>query len=119
MLLPRLNASQMQIFLDEFAQAHATSFNIMLMDNSRAHTAKSLQIPENVALLFMPPASPELNPAERVWQDLKGQLAWITFDELAALEQEVIERLSAYDGATIQSLTSYPYLVDAIHVVCS
>lgn len=119
MLLPSLNAAQMQIFIDEFARAYPTSFNIVLMDNSRAHTAKCLQLPANMALVFVPPASPELNPAERVWQDLKGQLAWKTFDELAALEQEVVERLTAYDAATIQSLTSYPYLIDAIHVVCS
>lgn len=119
LLLPTLNAAQMQLFVDEFARAYPTTFNLLVMDNSRAHTAKCLHLPDNVALVFLPPASPELNPAERVWQDLKGQLAWKTFEQLAALEQEVVERLRAYDAATIQSLTSYPYLIDAIHVVCS
>jgi putative transposase len=40
------------------------------MDYSGAHTAKRLKLPPNVALVFQPAASPELNLAERVWQDV-------------------------------------------------
>jgi transposase len=119
LLLPTLNTDQMQLFIDEFATAHASSFNILLLDNAGAHVAKRLRLPANVAFVFQPPASPELNPAERVWQDLKDQLAWKTFADLEALQQEVVERLRAYDARTLQSLTSYPYLLEAIHVVCS
>lgn len=119
LVLPNLNAAQMQIFLDAFAAAHPMTFNILLMDNSGAHTAKRLRLPANVGIVFQPPASPELNPAERVWEDLKGDLAWQTFTDLDALVQELVERVAAYDAPTIQSLTSYPYLVKAIHAVCS
>lgn len=125
LLLPTLDAEAMQIFVDEFARAHPTTFNLLLMDNSGAHTAKRLKLPLNVALVFQPAANPELNPAERVWQDLKEQLAWLTFADLEALEQEIVERLNAYDADTLSALTSYPYLaqairlVQAIHVVCS
>jgi transposase len=124
-VLPALNADHMQIFLEEFAKANPTPFNILLMDNSGAHTAKRLTVPANVALVFQPVANPELNPAERVWQDLKAQLAWLTFPDLDALEREIMERVNGYDAATLRSLTSYPYLVQAIrliqaiHVVCS
>jgi transposase len=117
LLLPTLDAEAMQIFVDEFAKAHANTFNLLLLDNSGAHTAKRLKLPENVALVFQPPASPELNPAERVWQDLKEQLAWLTFADLDALEQELVERLRAYDANTLSTLTSYPYLVQAIHLI--
>ena len=43
---------------------------LLLMDYSGAHTAKRLKLPPNVALVFQPAASPELNLAERVWQDV-------------------------------------------------
>jgi len=119
LLLPTLNTDQMQLFIDEFAKVHPNSFNILLLDNAGAHVAKRLCLPANVAFVFQPPASPELNPAERVWQDLKDQLAWMTFADLEALQQEVVEKLCAYDARTLQSLTSYPYLLEAIHVVCS
>lgn len=86
LLLPTLNAEQMQLFIDEFAKAHSATFNIVVMDNSGAHTAKRLKLPANVAIVFQPAASPELNPAERVWQDLKQQLSWLTFTNLEGLE---------------------------------
>jgi transposase len=89
----------------------------LLLDNSGAHTAKRLKLPENVALVFQPAANPELNPAERVWQDLKEQLAWLTFADLDALERQIVERVNAYDAATLSTLTSYPYLVQAIHLI--
>ena len=117
LLLPTLSADQMQLFLEEFAKAHPTSFNLLLMDNSGAHTAKRLKVPTNVGLVFQPAATPEVNPAERVWHDLKEQLAWATFDDLDALEHELVERVCAYDAATLSRLTSYPYLVQAIHLI--
>jgi hypothetical protein len=49
---PRLNAAAMQLFLDQFAQQYAGTFNILILDNSSAHTAKRLRIPTNVALVF-------------------------------------------------------------------
>jgi transposase len=117
LLLPTLDADQMQIFLDEFAKAHPSTFTVLLLDNSGAHTAKRLKIPPNVALVFQPAATPELNPAERVWQDLKTQLAWLTFKDLDALEQEIVERLCAYAAATLSALTGYPYLVEAAYAL--
>ena len=31
------------------------------------HKAKKTKIPENISLIFQPPYSPELNPAEQIW----------------------------------------------------
>lgn len=118
LLLPQLNAKNMQIFLDEFAKAYPDSFNIVLMDNAGAHTAQSLRIPENIGLLFQPPRCPELNPAERVWQDLREKLAWQRFAHVEVLEDELVARLNQYRPATLQSLTSYPYLVQAYYAAC-
>jgi hypothetical protein len=89
LLLPQLNAANMQIFLDELAAAYAESFNILLIDNAGAHTAQSLQLPATIALLFQPPRCPEVNPAERVWEDLRGKLAWQRFTHIDLLEDEI------------------------------
>jgi transposase len=82
--LPYRNAEGFQLFLDAFAQAFADSLNILLLDNSGAHTAQRLMIPANVRLVFLPPYCPELNPIERVWRDLKDDLAWQLFPNLDA-----------------------------------
>ena len=38
-------------------------------------SARRLQLPANVVLLPLPPYSPELNPIERLWRDLKDWLS--------------------------------------------
>jgi transposase len=64
--LPYLNAEGFQRFIDAFVQPFADNLNILLLDNSGAHTAQRLMIPANVRLVFLPPYCPELHPIERV-----------------------------------------------------
>jgi transposase len=117
--LPYLNADTFQLFVDAFAQAFPDSLNILLMDNSGAHTAHRIRWPENVRCVGLPPYCPELNPIERLWRDLKDDLAWQQFMNLDAQQNYVGDLLRAYDAPTLQSLTGYAYLVDAINALCS
>jgi putative transposase len=117
--LPQLNSALFQIFLNEFAHCYQESVNIILMDNGSCHTAKSLLIPENVRCLFLPPYSPELNPIERLWQDVKEQLAWIVVAQIEALEHHVERILRHYAKGRLQSLTSYAYFIRAVNALCS
>lgn len=116
--LPQLNAAGFQRFLDAFAQAYPAQLHVLLLDNSRCHTARDLCIPANVLLLFQPPYAPEVNPAERVWEYLKTDLAWQRFATLDALQDEIVRIVTDYDEPTLQSLSAYPYIVDAINAVC-
>jgi transposase len=117
--LPQLNTVNFQIFLDEFAHHYQASLNIVLMDNGSCHKAKALVIPDHVVCLFLPPYSPELNPIERLWQDLKARLAWVLLAQLEALERHVETIIRQYSQAAIQSLTSYPYFVHAVNALYS
>lgn len=74
-ILPKLDAANMQLFLEGFAARHADTCNMLILDRSGAHTAKALRIPQNGALMFLPAQSPERNPIERVWEDVRGEMA--------------------------------------------
>jgi transposase len=115
--LPYLNAEMFQLFVDAFAQAFPDSLNILLLDNSGAHTSSQLTLPENGRLLFLPPYCPEWNPIERVWRDLKDDVAWLQFTDLDAQQNYLNLLLQGYEAATLQSLAGYPYLVEAIHAL--
>jgi transposase len=117
--LPYLNAESFQLFVDAFAQAFPDSLNLLLLDNSGAHTAQRIRWPEQVRYVWLPPYCPELNPIERVWRDLKDDLAWQQFANLDAQQTYVGDLLQAYDAPTLQSLTSYTYLVEAINALGS
>jgi transposase len=115
--LPYLNAEMFQLFVDAFAQAFPESLNILVLDNSGAHTSQRLTLPENVQLVFLPPYCPELNPIERLWRDVKDGLAWQQFTDLEAQQDRLSTLLQAYEADTLQSLTGYPYLVEAIYAL--
>jgi hypothetical protein len=68
--MPRLDSDCFQVFLNEFCSGCSDRFIIMLLDNGSIHKAKKLVIGDNVGFLFLPPYSAELNPIERLWQDI-------------------------------------------------
>ena len=64
--LPYCNTDMFQLFLNEFSKENPTELKkVMILDNGAFHKAKSLVIPENIILLFLPPYSLKLNPAEK------------------------------------------------------
>ena len=58
----------------------------MVLDNGAFHKAAKLNIPNNIILVFLPPYSPELNPAEKVWGKLKLDFTNRLFKTLDELE---------------------------------
>jgi len=113
--LPNLNAQCFQIYLDEFSKAYADSFNVMLLDRGKFHQAKRLKIPYNIVPVFLPPYSPELNPIERLWEDIKAEIADELYPTIEALMDQVASIIKRYTKEAIQSLTSYPYLIEAVN----
>lgn len=62
----------MQLFLDQYSlQLKENQHSIMIVDGAGWHHAKSLIIPENITLHFLPAYCPELNPIERLWKWIK------------------------------------------------
>jgi len=109
--LPQLNADNFQIFLDQLSCANSESLNVMLLDNGRFHRANSLIIPQNIVLIFLPPYSPELNPIERFWQDIKQRLFDRTYPTLSQMQLRLTQILRQYENEVIQSLTSFSYFL--------
>jgi hypothetical protein len=112
--LPLLNSTMFQLWLDAFAQTFAASFNILVLDHGAFHTAKGLRWPATVAAVPLPPYSPELNPIERLWRDLKDQWAGTVSKNLDALSDTVCRLRQNYSHAVLKSLTGFAYFVQAV-----
>jgi hypothetical protein len=56
------------VSLKLISEQFADRLSLIQLDNASAHTASSLQIPDNMLLLFQPAHVPKLNPIERLWQ---------------------------------------------------
>jgi transposase len=112
--LPYLNSQAFQRWLDGFAAAFPESLNLLVLDNGAGHKAKAVHWPSNVVPVFLPSYSPELNPTQRLWRDLKDQLADLSAQTLDALSDAVCSIIQHYTPATLQSLTSFAYFVQAV-----
>ena len=47
---------------------------VLIMDKASFHKSKQLEIPKNIKIEYIPPYSPELNPQERRFGDIKKYL---------------------------------------------
>jgi len=82
----------------------------MVLDNGAFHKAKALIIPENIILIFLPPYSPELNPAEKIWAKFKRDFSnrlFKTLDDLDACISKIVKTLT-HDQ--VISICSFNYI---------
>lgn len=113
--MPNCNADTFQLFIDEFSKHNENVFNIMVLDNGAFHKAKSLNIPDNVGPLFLPPYSPELNPSENMWEILKRKFInklHRTLDEVSAL---ITLELSKLTEQSIKKTCGFDYVFSNIN----
>jgi transposase len=108
--LPFCNGENFQIYLDEFSKENPHEFKIVVLDNGAFHKAKSLKIPLNIGLIFLPPYSPELNPAEKVWLTLKRNFTNRLFSNLEQLSLFISNALSHIKPDNIKSICNFNYI---------
>lgn len=118
LLSPRLNTSVVNAFLRQFSQTlPAEEQAVMIWDGAGFHRSKSLQVPENISLIQLPPYSPELNPIENLWHYLKSH-HWSnrSYRDYEALEQASLEawQKSALNPSLMQTVCAAPWLKHAI-----
>jgi len=113
--LPKCNTDCFQVYLDEFSKQDPQEAKIIFLDNGAFHKSKDLEIPPNIELVFIPPYTPELNPAEKIWRYLKDRLcnkAHATLDDLSDTVANLVKNLS---DLTIKSITAYEYYVNSFN----
>jgi transposase len=72
LVLPRADADAMQHHLEAISCRVAPGAHAVLtLDKAGWHTTRKLQLPSNISLVHLPPASPELNPTENIWQYMR------------------------------------------------
>ena len=110
LILPSCNANNFQIFLDEFSKQNPDELKVMVLDNGAFHKAKSLKIPENIILIFLPPYSPELNPAEKIWAKFKRNFTNRLFENLNMLESYICDLVCKLNESEVISICAFNYI---------
>lgn len=111
-LLPTTTTAAMQLALDSFAREEGITAEhpaVLVLDGAGWHTTTSLILPTGLHLVPLPPASPELQPAERLWPLVNAAVANRTFADLDAMVDVLVTRCRTLraDRHAIASLTHY------------
>lgn len=109
-----LDSDCFQRFLNLLSERYPNDLHIIQLDNGRFHKAKKIRVPANIILLFQPAHSPDLNPIERLWQDIKDNLSWGEFRNLDDLRSKVGEIVNSLKPSSVTSLTGWDYILDAL-----
>jgi putative transposase len=113
LILPDANTESMNIFLQHVSQTFSDYFLVMQVDQAGWHQARELVIPENIRLIKQPPYSPEVNPVEHIWDDIREKhFHNRVFDSLDSLTEKLCNALNALasNSERITSMTLFPHL---------
>lgn len=117
LVLPCVNMYAMSIFLKEVSNRHKEEFIIMFMDSVSWHKANDLEIPENMLLKFQPPYSPELNPVEHIWDEIREKyFKNEIFKDMDAVEDRMVEGFLDLENNPnkVKSITGFKWIVTTI-----
>ena len=113
-ICPKMNTERMNEFLAQVSQAHPEEFIFMVVDGASSHRSHELILPENIHLHRLPGYSPELNPQEHVWDELREkEFPNRVFDSMEGVVAQLeagLPRL-ATDTKGLRSLTAWPWII--------
>lgn len=117
MVAQSMNTPTMNRFLRQVARRHAEEFVIMVLDGAPSHRGAKLVVPENMRLIALPPYSPELNPAELLWDELREkEFANRLFETLPAVVVQLrsgLDRLRRHPKE-LMSLTGWDWIIRSL-----
>jgi transposase len=113
LIMPTSNTACFQIFLNVLSRKFARQDILLVLDGAPNHRGKELALPNNISLLFLPPYSPELNPKENLWDEIREKIfknyALKSIDAVRAKLKQAILYIERNPKA-VKSITSFPYI---------
>jgi len=116
MVADSMRTSTMGLFLRQIAETYPDEYILMVTDGASSHTSGDLRIPDNMAILRLPPYSPELNPAEGIWDHAREKAcANVFFDKLDHVTERVVEELHrlAQSTSRVVDMFLHPWLIES------
>lgn len=112
MITPTVDTGLMNTFLAGLSGTIAPDEHaVLVLDNAGWHVAKALSVPQNITLMPLPPYSPELNPAERLWAYLRSHhLANRVYADYDHLLKETDRAWMTLDKTTIKTVCACSWM---------
>jgi hypothetical protein len=113
LIVPYANTQMMTLLLKQVAVDFQEYFIVMVVDRAKWPMSTTRQLPDNLRWLPLPSGSPELNPTEHLWDNLReNEVAnhlWESLDHVESALGTGIKRLAS-QPERLRSLTNFPYM---------
>jgi len=117
LIMPTSNTACFQSFLNVLSRRFARQDILLVLDGAPNHRCRDLMLPDNIALLFLPPYAPELNPKENLWDEIREKIfrnyALKSIDAVRRKLEEAILYIER-NPKLVKSITSFPYIVKSL-----
>lgn len=71
LVMPYCNTECMQVFLEKLRLTYPEDVIVLVCDGAAWHKSGQLKVPDNIKILHIPPYTPEMNPIEQIWRELR------------------------------------------------
>ena len=112
-MLPSVNAEAISVFLSELSQRQQQEWIRRVRDGAGGHRAKRRQGPAHRQLIPLPPCSPQFNPVEHVWDEVREKwFAHRVFARSEAVENQLLTALATWeaDAPQLASLPGFDWI---------
>lgn len=110
------NTVCMNLFLNQLSKQYPDDMILLCCDGAAWHKSGTLCIPEYIRLFFIPPYTPEMNPTEQIWKELRKRGFR---NEVFAILEKVVDRLcdsiSSLTSDTIHSITARSWILSCFY----
>lgn len=97
MIAPFCNTEAMNCFLSHLTKQYKQYRIVLLLDKAGWHVSSKIHLPQNLLLMYLPAYSPELNPVELLWREIRRKYFHNKiFNSLNEVEDTLSVALSAY-----------------------
>lgn len=112
LILPYCNTDCMNVFLKHLSESYPEDIIILVCDGAAWHKSNSLNIPHNIHLLFIPPYTPEMNPIEQVWKEIRKRgFRNEIFQTLDKVVDRLCSTICSISQDTIKSITGREWIL--------
>lgn len=113
LILPYCNTICINVFLEELSKKYIDDIIILVCDGAAWHKSKDLCTPKNIQLIFIPPYTPEMNPIEQIWKELR-KIGFCNefFNSLEKVVDRLCETICNLSKDTIKSITGRDWILE-------
>lgn len=112
LVMPYCNTVWMNVYMEHLSKAFPNDLLLLVMDKASWHRSQGLIIPENVRILHIPPYTPEMNPIEQIWKELrKVGFRNEFFKTLDNVVDRLCDTINSLTTDTIKSITGRDWIV--------